>query len=271
MLEGLYTAAAGMAAQQQRMDALSNDVANVNTAGYKRVRVGFHDLIYQRTAGGVSTGSGAAAVQLGRGFAQGSLQKTDQPLDLAIVGDGYFQVRRASNGQTALTRNGSFQVDATGQLTTPEGDSLVPPIRIPKGIDPSSVTIGRDGTLTAAGRRLGQIQLVTVPAPTSGGRPARAAPPPPPGPPPAQTHPGPPPPPPAPAAAGNGYSTVTAASGGAGRTTTATLEQGVLESSNVDLADAMVDMMDAQRSYSMASKAIHMQDQMMEIANGVKQ
>jgi flagellar basal-body rod protein FlgG len=241
MLEGLYTAAAGMAAQQQRMDALSNDVANVNTAGYKGVRVGFRDLIYQRTLGGVSTGSGAAAVQLGRRSAQGSLQKTDQPLDLAIIGDGYFQVRQAGTGQTVLTRNGSFQLDANGQLTTPEGDSLVPPIRVPKGVDPSNITVGRDGTLTASGRRLGQIQLVTVPAPTGL------------------------------AAAGNGYFTVTAASGGVGRATTATLEQGVLESSNVDLADAMVDMMDAQRSYSMASKAIHMQDQMMEIANGVKQ
>jgi flagellar basal-body rod protein FlgG len=241
MLEGLYTAAAGMAAQQQRMDALSNDVANVNTSGYKRVRVGFHDLIYQRTRGGISTGAGAAAVQLGRGFAQGSLQKTDQPFDLAINGDGYFQVRRANTGQNALTRNGSFQVDATGQLATAEGDLLVPPITLPRGVDPSKVTIASDGTVTAAGRRLGQIQLVTVPAPTGL------------------------------AAAGNGYFTVTAASGGVRRATTATLQQGMLESSNVDLADAMVDMMDAQRSYSMASKAIHMQDQMMEIANGVKQ
>jgi flagellar basal-body rod protein FlgG len=241
MLEGLYTAAAGMAAQQQRMDALSNDVANVNTAGYKGVRVGFHDLIYQRTTGGVSTGAGAAAVQLGRRSEQGSLQKTDQPLDLAIIGDGYFQVRQASTGQNVLTRNGSFQTDANGQLTTAEGDTLVPPITIPKNVDPSSVTIGTDGTVSAAGRRLGQIQLVTVPAPTGL------------------------------AAAGNGYYSLTAASGGVRRTTTATLQQGVLESSNVDLADAMVDMMDAQRSYSMASKAIHMQDQMMEIANGVKQ
>src|SRR4051812_16353371 len=165
MLEGLYTAAAGMAAQQQRMDALSNDVANVNTAGYKRVRVGFHDLIYQRTAGGVSTGSGAAAVQLGRGAAQGSLQKTDQPLDLAIIGDGYFQVRQGSTGQNVLTRNGSFQTNANGQLTTAEGDPLVPPIQIPKNLDPSQLTIGSDGTVTAAGRRIGQIQLVTVPAP----------------------------------------------------------------------------------------------------------
>jgi flagellar basal-body rod protein FlgG len=242
MLEGLYTAAAGMAAQQQRMDSLSNDVANVNTSGYKRVRIGFRDLVYQRTgATGVSTGAGAAAVQLGRGFEQGSFQQTDQPFDMAINGDGYFQVRQASTGQIALTRDGSLQVDALGQLVTAEGDRLVPPIQLPRGVDPSTITIGQDGTMSSAGRRLGQIQLVTVPAPTGL------------------------------ASAGNGYYTVTAASGAVRRATGATLEQGGLEASNVSLADTMVDMMDAQRSYSMASKAIHMQDQMMEIANGVKQ
>jgi flagellar basal-body rod protein FlgG len=242
MLEGLYTAAAGMAAQQQRMDALSNDVANVNTAGYKRVRVGFRDLVYQASGGGnVRTGAGAAIVQLGRGSEQGAFLKTDQPFDLAIEGDGYFQVRQSNTGQIALTRNGQLQVNANGQLVTAEGDQLVPPITLPRGLDPNRVTIGADGTLTAGTRRLGQIQLVTVPAPTGL------------------------------AAAGNGYYTVTAASGGVRRATTATLQQGMLESSNVNLADAMVDMMDAQRSYSMASKAIHMQDQMMEIANGVKQ
>ena len=242
MLEGLYTAAAGMAAQQQRMDALSNDVANVNTAGYKRVRVGFRDLVYQASGGGnVRTGAGSALVQLGRGSEQGAFLKTDQPFDLAIEGDGYFQVRRSNTGQIALTRNGQLQVNANGQLVTAEGDQLVPPITLPRGIDPNRVGIGADGTLTAGTRRLGQIQLVTVPAPTGL------------------------------AAAGNGYYTVTAASGGVRRATTATLQQGMLEGSNVNLADAMVDMMDAQRSYSMASKAIHMQDQMMEIANGVKQ
>jgi flagellar basal-body rod protein FlgG len=242
MLEGLYTAAAGMAAQQQRMDALSNDVANTNTAGYKRVRIGFRDLVYQADGpSGVRTGSGAAAVQLGRGYEQGPLQRTDQPFDLAIQGEGYIQVRRANTGQTALTRNGSLQVDANGQLVTPEGDSLVPPIQLPRGIDPATISIGQDGTLRSGTRTLGQIQLVTVPAPTGL------------------------------AAAGNGYYTVTTASGGARRATAATLTQGAVEASNVDLADAMVDMMDAQRSYSMASKAIHMQDQMMEIANGVKQ
>jgi flagellar basal-body rod protein FlgG len=242
MLEGLYTAAAGMAAQQQRMDALSNDVANVNTAGYKRVRIGFRDLVYQADGpNGVRTGSGAAAVQLGRGYQQGSFQRTDEPLDVAISGEGYFQVRNANTGQLALTRNGSFQVNANGQLVTPEGDQLVPPIQLPRGVDPSTITIAQDGTVSSAGRALGQLRLVTVPAPTG-----------------LQAN-------------GNGYFSPTAASGGVQRATGAVLQQGVLEASNVDLADAMVDMMDAQRSYSMASKAIHMQDQMMEIANGVKQ
>jgi flagellar basal-body rod protein FlgG len=242
MLEGLYTAAAGMAAQQQRMDALSNDVANVNTSGYKRVRIGFRDLVYQADGpNGMRTGSGAAAVQLGRGNQQGSFQKTDNPLDVAIAGDGFFQVRDANTGQTVLTRNGSFQADATGQLVTAEGDRLVPPIQLPRGVDPSTISIASDGTVSSAGRALGQLQLVTVPAPTG-----------------LQAN-------------GNGYFSPTAASGGIRRATGATVQQGVLEASNVDLADAMVDMMDAQRSYSMASKAIHMQDQMMEIANGVKQ
>jgi flagellar basal-body rod protein FlgG len=242
MLEGLYTAAAGMAAQQQRMDALSNDVANVNTAGYKRVRVGFRDLVYQADGpNGMRTGSGAAAVQLGRGNAQGSFEKTDEPLDVAISGDGYFQVRDSGTGQTVLTRNGSFQVNGNGQLVTAEGDRLVPPIQLPRGVDPSTISIASDGTVSSAGRALGQLQLVTVPAPTG-----------------LQAN-------------GNGYFSPTAASGGVRRAAGASVQQGVLEASNVDLADAMVDMMDAQRSYSMASKAIHMQDQMMEIANGVKQ
>ena len=242
MLEGLYTAAAGMAAQQQRMDALSNDVANTNTAGYKRVRIGFRDLVYQANGpSGVRTGSGAAVVQLGRGSEQGALQKTDSPLDLAIQGEGYFQIRDAGTGQIALTRNGSFQADANGRLVTPEGDTLVPPIQLPRGVDPATIAIGADGTISAGNRRIGQIQVVTVPAPTGL------------------------------AAAGNGYYSVTTASGGVRRATAASLTQGAVESSNVDLADAMVDLMDAQRSYSMASKAIHMQDQMMEIANGVKQ
>lgn len=241
VLEGLYTAAAGMAAQQQRLDSLSNDVANVNTAGYKRVRMGFRDLIYQQdTPGAARTGSGAAAVNLGRDSAQGSLQQTDNPLDMAIAGDAYFQVRRP-NGQLALTRNGAFSADARGQLVTSTGDRLVPPITIPRGTDQSSITISSAGVVTAGARRLGQISLVTVAAPTGL------------------------------ASAGDSLYTTTTASGPARRAVGATLQQRALEGSDVDLSDTMVDIMDTQRSYSMTSKAISMQDQMWQIANGVKQ
>ena len=240
MLEGLYTAAAGMAAQERRLDAVSNDIANTNTAGYKRVRTGFRDLVYQADGPtGVRTGAGAAITELGRGSEQGALQQTSQPFDLAIQGEGYFQVRRA-DGQVALTRNGAFNVNSLGQLVNANGERMVPGITIPRGVDASQVSIGADGTVTAAGRRVGRIQIVTVPAPNGL------------------------------APAGDNDYLVTAASG-ATRRATGTITQGMLESSNVDLADAMVDMMDSQRSYSMASKAIHMQDQMMEIANGLKQ
>jgi len=239
VLEGLYTAAAGMAAQERRLDAVSNDIANVNTAGYKKVRIGFRDLVYQADGPtGVRTGAGAEVTQLGRGSEQGALQMTGNPLDLAIQGEGFFQVRRA-DGQVALTRAGNFIVDGRGQLTNPNGELLVPPIRIPQGIDPANISVAQDGTVLAAGRRVGQIQLVTVPAP-NGLTPVGA----------------------------NDY-LPSAASGGI-RNATGTLAQGVLEASNVDLADSMVDMMGAQRAYSMASKAISMQDRMMEIANGLK-
>jgi flagellar basal-body rod protein FlgG len=229
-----------MAAQEGRLDAISNDIANANTAGYKRVRVGFRDLVYQADGpSGVRTGSGAALTQLGRGSEQGAYQKTDSPTDLAIAGEGYFQVRRA-DGQVALTRDGSFLVDDRRELVTSTGDRLVPPINIPAGVDVKDISVGPDGTVLAAGRRVGQIQLVTVPAPNGL------------------------------APAGNNDYLVTAASGGL-RRAPGQITQGVLESSNVDLADSMVDMMDAQRSYQMASKAIQMQDKIMEIANGLKQ
>src|SRR3954452_20750724 len=100
-----------MAAQERRLDGVSNDIANVNTAGYKRVRVGFRDLVYQQDGPtGVRTGAGSSALQLGRGAEQGALQQTGEPLDFAIQGEGYFRVRRG-DGQIALTRNGSFHID----------------------------------------------------------------------------------------------------------------------------------------------------------------
>jgi flagellar basal-body rod protein FlgG len=229
-----------MAAQERRLDAVSNDIANVNTAGYKGVRTGFRDLVYQADGPtGVRTGAGAALTELGRRSQQGALQQTGNSFDLAIQGQGYFQVRRA-DGQNVLTRNGNFGVDSRGRVTNSNGDLMVPPLTIPQGTDASKVSIAADGTVTANGRRLGQVQVFTVPAP-NGLTPA-----------------------------GDNNYLPSAASGGVRRLTNPTIAQGMLEGSNVDLADAMVDMMDAQRSYSMASKAIHMQDQMAEIANGLK-
>jgi flagellar basal-body rod protein FlgG len=245
MLEGLYSAAAGMAAQQDRMDSLANDVANVNTPGYKRLRVGFRDLIYQQSGRGaqpnVRTGSGAAAISLGRGQAQGSLQQTGNPLDLAIQGPGFFQVRRA-NGQLALTRNGNFRLDPTGRLVNQEGAIVQPTITAPRGTTADQVKVAADGTVSVGtGRALGRIAVVNPPSP-DGLQPL-----------------------------GDNLFGLTAASGAAraaGRGTS--VAQGTLEMSNVQLADAMTDMMDAQRSFELASKAITMQDQILGIANGVK-
>src|SRR5271167_3999410 len=141
MLEGLYAAASGMEAQQQQLDTIGNDLANASTTGYKAERVGFRDLLYNEVnIAGTATavGAGAAARVLGRSQAQGSIQSTGDPLDLAIEGPGYFTVKRA-DGTVALTRDGSFQVNARGQLTTAEGNLLDPPIKLPKGASPSDV------------------------------------------------------------------------------------------------------------------------------------
>jgi flagellar basal-body rod protein FlgG len=232
-----------MAAQQRRLDAVANDLANVSTHGYKHARVAFRDLIYSPAgngaARGVSTGAGAAAEISGRSFSQGTLEQTGQPFDLAIDGEGFFQVRRA-DGSLALTRDGSFRLDTNGQVVTSNGARLVPPLTLPTGVSAGDVRIGPDGTVTAGNRRLGTIQVVTVPSP-QGLQPA-----------------------------GNSLFLVTAASGAGRRAGDARLMQGSLEGSNVDMSDAMVDMMDSQRAFQLASRAIQMQDQMMEIANGVK-
>jgi flagellar basal-body rod protein FlgG len=240
MLEGLYSAAAGMTAQQQRMDTLANDVANVNTTGYKHTRVAFRDLLYtQDRAGVVSSGAGAAATPVGRGFAQGALRETGSKLDVAIEGDGFLQVRRA-DGTMALTRDGSLRVDPNGRLTTQRGELLQPAITLPAGTNAADVSIAADGTVSAANRQLGRIQLVTVRAPQ------------------------------ALESAGESLFVANAASGAAQALPTGRLVQGALESSNVDIADAMTQMMESQRSFQMASKAVQMQDQILQIANQVK-
>jgi flagellar basal-body rod protein FlgG len=243
MLEGMYTAAAGMAAQQSRLDAVANDLANASTTGYKRVRVAYRDLAYTEGAPGATNalrlGSGAAAAMIGRDDRQGSAQETGNPLDVAIEGPGFIQVK--VDGKTWLTRDGHLQVDAQGRLATGDGALVDPPITFPKGTTPDKISIATDGTVTAAGKKLGQIRLVTVanPAGLDGGADNRFQ-----------------------------ATSVSGAISAAPRTTA--LHSGVLEASNVDMGDAMADMMDAQRSFQLASKAIQVADQALEIANGVK-
>jgi flagellar basal-body rod protein FlgG len=243
MIEGLMSAAAGMASQQEQLDAIANDLSNMSTPGYQGTRVGFHDLLY--TSGGassgstVATGAGSAAALIGRSQTQGAIQTTGQPLDVAIQGEGYIEVRRP-DGTVGMTRNGTLELNAQGELTTTTGMLLQPPIRVPRGVDEHQVHIGPDGTVTAGGRRVGKITLVTVPAPDHL------------------------------LADGDSVFSATAASGAIRPATGAKLQQGALEGSNIDEADEMVQMMDAQQGYQMSSKAIQMEDQMLQIANQVK-
>jgi flagellar basal-body rod protein FlgG len=165
MLSGLNTAAAGMAAQQQRLDAVANDLANANTTGYKHQRVGFRDLVYDQagrsSAAGIRTGSGAAAVDAGRAFPPGVLPRTDRPLDVAIQGEGYLRDRLA-DGREALMRDGALHIDGARRLVTGSGAYVQPAMTIPNGVAEDDISIGPDGTVLAAGRRAGRLDLVTV-------------------------------------------------------------------------------------------------------------
>ena len=240
MLEGMYTAAAGMAAQQQRLAALSNDLANVNTTGYKRVRVAFRDLVYTAAgpgaSPGVQEGAGAAAKSIGRGAAQGALRRTDRQLDVAVDGPGFIRARGAGGAET-LTRDGSLQLDANGRLMTSSGHFTG--VTLPAGTAEREISIAPDGTVSNGDRVVGKLDLVNVRA-VDGLQ-----------------------------ANGDNTFSATVASGNAAAGDVR-VQQGALEGSNVDVGDAMADMIEAQRSFELASRAIRMQDQLLEIANGVK-
>jgi flagellar basal-body rod protein FlgG len=243
MLQGLYSAASGMEAQQTQLNAISNDLANADTPGYQSVDVGFENLLY--SSGGassgsqVATGAGAEASVVGRDTTQGALTDTGRTLDVGIDGNAYLQVR-TPNGQTALTRDGALQTNSKGELTDANGDPLVPSITVPPGTDPANVKISSDGTVSDGAQTLGKISLVTVPAPSG--------------------------------LIANGDSTfsVTAASGATKPAAGATLHQGYLAGSNVDMAQAMAGMMNAQEGYDMDSQAVQYQSQMLQIANQLK-
>jgi flagellar basal-body rod protein FlgG len=242
MLEGLFTAAAGLSAQQLQLNAISNDMANVNTDGYKSERVAFNDLLYNDVdvAGTETTaGSGANAEIIGRNLSQGALKETGNPLDLAIEGGGFFEVTRP-NGQAALTRAGSFAVDADGSIVNSDGDRLSPSIKLPAGVNAGELRIYPDGTVTAGSRTLGTIKLVTV---TSPGHMASI---------------------------GSDLYEPNAESGAPHPAATGRIHQGALEESNVDLGKEMAGLVSTERAFQMDSTAIQNESQMMTIANQLR-
>ncbi|HSC02202.1 MAG TPA: flagellar hook-basal body protein [Solirubrobacteraceae bacterium] len=241
MLEGLYSAASGMEAQQNQFDAISNDMANLDTPGYQSTVVGFHDLLYSNGAYGstVPTGAGSASAIVGRDQSQGALQTTKRQLDVAVQGPGYIEVRRP-DGSIGLTRNGRLELNSKRQVTNQEGMLVQPPITIPAGVSADQVTIASNGTVQAAGKTVGKISLVDVPAPDGL------------------------------VADGDGVFSATAASGAIRTARNATLQQGALEGSNVDMGAEMAKMMTAQKEYEMGSQAVQYQAQMLQIANQIK-
>jgi flagellar basal-body rod protein FlgG len=234
-----------MLAQQQKLDAVANDLANANTNGYKRQRVGFSDLLYERggrptTSDDAQLGTGARIVHNGRYFQQGTLQNTGEPLHVALEGEGFIKVKLA-DGRQALTRDGDLHIDGQGRLVTSFGGFVQPAIKFPSTIQSSQISIGQDGTVTAAGQNVGKIGLASVRSPQNL------------------------------ESAGENAFVTTARSGNPVAAPAATkLTQGALEASNTDVSVAMTDMIEAQRTYQLTSKAIQTADQMMEIANGVK-
>lgn len=258
MYPALWIAKTGLDAQQTRMSVVSNNLANVNTTGFKRSRASFEDLLYQnirqpggnntqqnQLPSGLMTGTGVRVVSTEKSFAQGGLLRTDNALDIAVNGRGFFEVL-LPDGSTAYSRDGSFQIDANGQMVTNSGYPLQPGINIPNGAQ--SVTIGVDGTVsvTVAGQaapvQVGNITLTDFINPA--GLQAK----------------------------GENLYLESAASGPATQGTAGvnglgTLVQGMLESSNVNVVEELVNMIETQRAYEMNAKAISTTDQMLAFLN----
>lgn len=255
MNQALWVAKTGLDAQQTKMTVVSNNLANVNTNGFKRGRAVFEDLIYQnrRQVGaqssqetllpsGLNVGTGVRVVATEKLHSQGSLLQTESPLDVAVLGRGYFQVL-LPDGTLGYTRDGSFQRDAQGQLVTASGYTVQPAISIPQGT--LSITIGADGVISAqqAGQpsptQVGNLQLVDFVNPV-GLQPR-----------------------------GENLYLETASSGAPqagtpGLNGLGQLQQGALEGSNVNVVEELVNMIETQRAYEMNSRAIATSDQMMQ-------
>ncbi len=261
MIKAMRTAASGMSAQQMNVDNIANNLANVNTTGFKKAKLEFQDVLYQnvRRAGvasavgaqvptGLAIGYGTRPSATVREFTTGDLSQTGNPLDLAISGDGFFQVQRP-DGTTAYTRDGAFKISADGRVVTSDGYFLLPEITIPE--DAVSVAVGQDGIVEViqfgqdTPTQIGQLELARFinPAGLTG--------------------------------IGKNLMTPTSASGTATTNTpglggNGTIDQGYLEMSNVSVVDEMVNMIVAQRAYEINSKAIQTADDMASIANNLK-
>jgi flagellar basal-body rod protein FlgG len=261
MIRSLWTAASGMKSQSINIDVISNNLANVNTTGFKTSRADFQDLLYEtlRQAGtsssestdvptGIQLGHGSRPVATTKIFTQGDFQQTKNELDMAIEGDGFFQIIQP-NGETAYTRDGAFKMDRDGRIVTSDGFLMEPEITIPT--DSISLSIGLDGTVSVlqAGSNtpteIGTIALARFVNP-------------------AGLH-----------SIGRNLYLPTNASGDAivgtaGEDGLGTLAQGFLEMSNVSVVDEMVKMITAQRAYEINSKTIQAADDMLQQANNVK-
>ena len=259
MLRALYSAAAGMQSQQMNLDVISNNLANVNTTGYKKSKLEFQDLLYQTTrSAGADQGGGdqlPTSLQIGQGsvpiatnrvFTQGDLTNTGQNLDVAIQGDGFFQVQ-LPDGTQAYTRDGAFKTDSQGRIVTSDGYPLQGGFQpVPTGT--TNITISPTGAgtyTTASGSTNFQIQLVRFP--NTGGLDAM----------------------------GHNLYKETPASGTAelgspGQNGFGQLQQGALELSNVQVVEEMVNLILAQRAYEVNSKAVQAGDEMMQQSNNMK-
>jgi len=257
MNAALWAAKTGLDAQQTEMAVISNNLANVNTTGFKQDRAVFEDLLYQnqtqagadtsqttQSPSGMSIGTGVQVVATEKDYSQGSITQTGNPLNVAVQGQGFFQIQMP-DGTIAYTRDGDFQTNAQGQLVTSSGYLVQPGITIPQGAQ--SVTIGGDGTVsvTLAGQsaptQIGQIQLANFINPP-GLQPI-----------------------------GQNLLVQSAASGSPqtgspGTNGLGSLSQGKLESSNVNVVEELVNMIQTQRAYEMNSKAINTVDQMLQYA-----
>jgi flagellar basal-body rod protein FlgG len=260
MIRALKTAATGMRSQQLNVDNIANNLANINTTGFKRSKLEFQDLFYQTTksAGSMAKqgtespapleiGYGSTPVATQRIFSQGELLPTGNPLDIAINGDGFLRVLM-SDGTNAYTRDGALKLSADGRFVTSDGEAIDPEISIPEGT--TEITIGRDGTVSVKVGSGADLQEVGTIETVRFINPAGLE------------------------AVGRNLYVVTPASGEAVPGTAGVdgygeLYQGYLETSNVDIVEEMVNMIVAQRAYEINSKAVKTADEMLSVVNNI--